>query len=268
MSYRGLRKALLARLNVSSAALSMRARRLTNSVPMALEDATCVLAHQHGLPIDRYLEAEQLARVRDLISQSRSTSQAATKAATSGAPGRKTKAVDPVIQFQGMPGIKGLVLGNKKLKEAAKMAEVYPLLYVLENSIREVIKRVMDENYGPDWWETTLTRGGVKSIRDTAQGRMRTEEKKHAWHQRRGSHPIDYTNFSDLAAIIAARQDDFFPDVITDRDTFEHVIVKQVEPSRNVLCHMNPLETQSITDIKSALNKWNRMIGKTVRSTN
>jgi len=107
--------------------------------------------------------------------------------------------------------IKDPILPQKKLAEVAAMIKVYPVLYGLENSIRELIKRVMSDKFGKDWWDTQLTTSKLRGVRDTANGRMTQEKTKHSWHQRRGSHPIDYVQFDDLEKILRAKKASISP---------------------------------------------------------
>ncbi len=256
MGYRELRRALLEKLGITPQALSQRVTRKKASLPMSTQDATCVIAHEQGLPIDRFLPEEDLTRVRSLVAMSASTSES-VPAKRSAA---KKSANRPIeIRFPKEFRLKDPVLSKQKIEEARQMAEVYPLLYVLENSIREVIRRVMSGKYGEDWWGTEFTRGKVKGVRDKANTRRDQELTKQSWHQRRGDHPIDYVDLRDLLTIINARQSDFFPDVITDRDWFTQ-FMRELEPSRNVLCHMNPLDDLNVKDVRQKLERWNRMI--------
>ena len=79
------------------------------------------------------------------------------------------------------------------------------------------------------------------------------------WHQRRGAHPLDYVNLDDLTTIIEAKQDDFFPDVLGEREWFIQ-FMRELAPSRNVLCHMNPLDTLHVKDIRLRAERWRNLI--------
>jgi hypothetical protein len=138
------------------------------------------------------------------------------------------------------------------------MARVYPLLYVLENSIRELINRVMREAHGDDWWDTQLTKGKLKNVGQKASDRMRTE-KKHTWHQRRGAHPIDYVDMLDLESLILSKQSLFIPQIIPDRLWFEQ-FMRELYPSRNVVCHMNPLDSDNVHDMRLRVRKWEKLL--------
>ena len=53
MPSKGLRQVVMAKLGISTQALTNRIGRLKHRHPMTTEEAICVLAHQAGLPFDR-----------------------------------------------------------------------------------------------------------------------------------------------------------------------------------------------------------------------
>jgi hypothetical protein len=164
-----------------------------------------------------------------------------------------------VVVFPSQVKTTAPLLSDEKVREAREMAAIYPILYVIENSMRELIKRVLSAKYGSDWWNLAFSGGRAKSMRDTADARRNKEDQMN-WHQRRGAHPIDYVDLGDLGTIIAAKQDDFFPAVLGDcRLWFEH-FMRELEPSRNVLCHMNPLDRHNAADLKVKADKWRTLI--------
>jgi hypothetical protein len=136
------------------------------------------------------------------------------------------------------------------------MAAVYPYLYVLENSIRDVVKRVMETNHGSAWWDTALTSGQGKVVKNNVEQKLRREDEQ-TWHQRRGAHPIDYTTLGELKAIAVSQPNLFFPRILNTKAWFE-AMIEELEPSRNVLCHMNPLSTHNVAAVKLRFNQWNR----------
>jgi len=222
--------------------------------------AQCVLAHRQRIRLNEYLPAEVVDGVQSVISrlgpEHGATARAAIKSTTT--PSRRGAVVNRSIVFPQEFKTRDPLLSDARLKEARDMAAIYPILYVLENSLREVIRRVMAAKYGADWWNTALVGGKVKSLKDTSDQR-RAKEDQMAWHQRRGAHPIDYVNLDDLGTIVEAKQDDFFPHVFSDREWFRSHI-RELAPSRNVLCHMNPLDETNIKDIKVRADRWRKVI--------
>jgi len=250
-----LKKALLDRLGITESALSRRAQKKKLEIPMSTEDAAHLIAHQAGLRIDQYLMPEQVAHIRSLHIASSGTAPAAGKPEqkrTSSSNGPRE------LRFPGEFKVANPLLDATKLGEAHAMARIYPVLYVLENSIRELIKRVIRARHGDDWWNTRLTSGKLKKVHQTAAGRMQSE-KKNTWHQKRGAHPIDYVDLAELRDIICGHQDCFVPNIFPDLPWFEH-FMKELYPSRNVVCHMNPLTDDNVKDVQLKLKKWENVV--------
>jgi hypothetical protein len=254
---RALRKAVLAKLGLTQQALSRRVQLKKDRSPMSTEDATYLVAHEAGIRIDKYLDVAQVDRVRSLHAQLGVVIPAAT------AQRKVQKAKPPVarqLRFANNFRVKSSVLPAAKLDEAKEMAQLYPILYVLENSMREVVQRVMKRDFGSDWWDTQLTAGKLRSVHQTASSRLASEQTRQKWHQRRGAHPIDYIGLDELGDIILGKQAIFFQGVLgSDVDWFKH-FMKELEPSRNVLCHMNPLSDTNARDLMTKLERWESLI--------
>jgi hypothetical protein len=249
---KALREALLKKMSWTKQALSARVQKKKKAVPMSTEDAVYLIAHECGLKVDKYLGKEEVARVRGLHSQS------APVVVHTHRPTRKV-ITHREIRLSSDFKEEAPLLSASKIQEAKEMAAVFPFLHVLENSMRELIKRVMHKKYGEKWWDNELTSGKLKGVHQTAASRTATQDKKHFWHQRRGSHPIDYVDLGHLGDIISGKADDFFPSIIPQREFLESMM-RELEPSRNVVCHMNPLEKGNVHDVKSWLRKWSNTI--------
>lgn len=254
---RNLRSELLKKLGISPQAVWQRVQRKKSQAPMSTEDATYLIAHEAGIRIDKFLSAEQVDKVRSLHAglQHHSNAPVVAKTSRPQPPRREQRE----IRFPDNFVVADILLSSAKLNEARQMAAIYPL-YVLENSMREVITRVMTAKFGADWWDAQLNSGKLKNVHQTAADRMKTETTRLRWHQTRGAHPIDYVDLGDLGTIILGKQDLFFPDVLgSDRDWFVQ-FMKELEPSRNVVCHMNPLSVHNIADIKLRCKKWETLL--------
>jgi hypothetical protein len=254
MASRSVRELLVARTGWNAQRLSDRVQKLRRVTPVSTSTAHAVLAHQQGIKVDKHLDAAQLQQVRDVLSR---LSQPVVTSTTS----QSTSARRPTGKTLRLPKLSDPLLPPTKLAEAAEMAAVFPLVYVLENSIREVVRRVLSAKYGADWWNTALTSGSVKNLKDSSDAK-RARELQTGWHQRRGAHPIDYIDLGQLAQIVFAKQDDFFPHVLGDnRRWFEQFMV-ELEPSRNVLCHMNPLTALNAKDLSFKLGRWQELVSQ------
>ena len=116
----------------------------------------------------------------------------------------------------------------------------------------------MKDQYGEDWWNTQLTTSRLKEVHHKAEGRMKTET-SNSWHQRRGAHPIDYVDIKDLETICRGKKASFHPNIIPDWDWFLN-FMKELYPSRNVVCHMNPLHKDNVNDVKLKYRRWERLV--------
>lgn len=196
------------------------------------EDAAFILAGKSGIDITKYASEDVLDRIRNAPIEIKIIE-------TKSKPSSKT--IDLKIQ-----GISAKIpfLKNGVIQDCKKMSETYQLFYLLENSIRYFILATMDTNYpSEDWWENKVR----AKIKGSVEFRMKLEE-KNRWHAQRGSHYIHYTNFGDLIDIIKDNWvvfKKFFPN--------QHWIISRLqdlELSRNIIAHTNPLPKQEKDRIK------------------
>ena len=122
-----------------------------------------------------------------------------------------------------------LSFGKQFINEANKNAELYPYIYILENSLRKLI---LDTFNGDDnWWENkapTKTKEHAEYIKEA--------EKKHAWLPKRASHPIFYVGLEDLFKIISKNYAKYFKRIFTDQGNLRTWINESI-PIRNLLAH-------------------------------
>lgn len=250
--FAALRKALIDQTGWSRSALSRRVKGVKRRLTMKTKIAQAIVAHGEGVLPDRYLEGAELAEVQATMAK-----LGPRPSGSSGSrPKRAKRPATRVVSFKAF-GIKTTdpFLNKGKLEEAVAMSEAYPVLYVLENSIRTVVKGVMDAKFGPSWWDTELNSSAeAKDMKRRVEGRLKKEQQQ-SWHQRRGSHKIDYIDLGDLLVIAQSKRDVFFPVVLSDEKWFE-ALVSETSPSRNTLCHMNPLAETSVKALGVKLAQW------------
>ena len=263
-----LRQALLDKTHWSPQVLSLRVKAVKRQMPMKTNVAQAIVAHREGLRLDRYLNSADLDGVQQMMAKLGTGGPAARASGDGPRPARTKGPVTRVIAFKAL-NIKTSdpFLDKSKLAEAVEMAGVYPVLYVLENSIRTVIRGVMEAKFGVDWWDKALTSANALKMKNKVEDRLRKEDDQ-SWHQRRGAHKIDYVDLSDLLVIAQSKRDVFFPRLLGQENWFQN-LVDQTSPSRNVLCHMNPLSDHSVTAVGVRLTEWRseeRRVGKECRS--
>ncbi len=254
-----LREALMKKTGWSKQRLSQVVQQKHGQLPMSTKVAQAVIAHEKGLRLGRFLDGDDLREAQETVAKLRGFSTV-----SANAPGRPRRtdvarsASERTIVFPSEFRLKDPLLPAATLNEAREMAQIYPVLYVLENSLREIIRRVMTAQFGNDWWNTAFTSGKSKQLKDRADDRIKKEDLQ-VWHQRRGAHPIDYVDLDDLRIIAVSKPNLFFPDILGDQLWFEQ-FMRELYPSRCVLCHMNPLSRDNVQDVRLKLSKWQKLV--------
>jgi hypothetical protein len=212
-----------------------------------------VLAHQHGMTLQNYLTADQLAEVRSLT-QGR---QAPISASPPSKKPRESKSSSPrtvamtigTEKYGEIPGLK-----PSHLTEAKAMAErVYPFLYVFENSVRDLIELVLRAKYGDGWWTAAVP----AKVRDAAD-ELKEQEKRDTYHGKRGRRDIDYLLLTHLWKIINHKWKDFEPLFPPGKHWLQSLIQNDMNVSRRPIAHMNPLQDEDIKSVEEAFRRWTR----------
>lgn len=255
-----VRRALVVRLGLTPQALNRRTTALKRRIPMSTEDAVYVLGHRAGVDIGRHLDAATVERIGRYVGQlygEPPPARAGRPAATRGRTDHKVLVSVDMARFGAVPA-----LSQKHSNEAKRMAEqVYPLLYLFENSVRDVIATVLSASFGPIWW-TKVTPAAVQKL---AADRLSKEE-QNAWHGQRGAHPIHYVDLGDLIAIVRSPAawphfKDLFP-----RQSWLEGVIDDLGVSRNVVAHMNPISADDVKQVEAGFRKWVKQLeGKPLR---
>jgi hypothetical protein len=149
------------------------------------------------------------------------------------------------------------ILSNVKITEAKEMASVYPLLYILENSIRVFIDRIYVANAGIDWWSTMPIKRDIKEKVE----KHKMNEERNKWHQRRGANNLDYLDLIELKYFINFNPNYFIP-IFFDSQEWFNIFLQEIYMSRCVLCHMNPLEKNNIKGLEVRFSQWNKILAE------
>jgi len=230
--------------------------------PMSDEVAACVLADQIGLNLNRYDLAPEtfpeVRRVKALIRESETqTAKSVPKPTpkTTKTPTKRPINVNIAQKFK----LTDHILPKDILKDAEEMTEVYALIYVLENSMRELIIRVLTHYHGEGWWDDPTV--VPPEINTNAQNRKNKErEKGVAWHGRRAEniHLIHYTYMGDLVSIIKKNWDLFEP-IGIDKNALD-LTTKNIRTTRDISMHCNPISEADKKDLEHYFSIWERTL--------
>lgn len=243
-----LRQALLGKLGISPQALYQRASRIKRDHgPMSTEDAIYWIAVDQGFDLSKFLDMGTVDRIRGLR-------QAAHRPTPPARPTARVRPGVPKAIVIGEVKLSDPILPRQILDDAKRMAEkAYPLIYVFENSVRETIRLVMTRAHGNNWWSGHV----AQNIQRSVQQRIDQEE-QNAWHGRRGSHPIYYTSIGHLSRIVTANWGEF-QDILPSLAWFTQRM-DEIELSRNILEHNNPLRARDLVRLEMYLRDWQDQI--------
>lgn len=247
----GLHKVLLAKKGVSPQAISQNIKRLRRKLgALSTEDGWGILAALQGVDVSKYLSPEDVARIRGLVTQVKTldgqAGPATPRPARRGLPASRTATVTVAPALDSADPI----LPTSVAAEAKMMAEqVYPRVYILENSMRSFIVRILEAAHGKKWWDTKVP----EKIRKAVAFRMTTDERMH-WHGKRGAHPIYYSDFSHLAQIVEANWSDF-ANFLPSKGFFTQK-VEELNVSRRVVAHCNPLSKHDQQRLQVYSRDW------------
>jgi len=241
MVNRRVRRELLTKLGITHQALSQRAQTIKrNHGPMSTDDAVYVIAHLERIDISKYLPLSEVDRVRLLVPPAMSQKPPITSAAVKRKINRKK-------------GNYSLVSPKTEMEAYSIGENNYPKIFILENSIRElIIKRLAPQ--GVNWWNNIP--GDVKKNVE----RTMNKEKRYPQRQKRGNHPIFYANFDDLKKIIIDPKLWIeFQLVLLDRD-WVRVKMDEVYMARNSIAHCVIVTDEDIDRINLFFNEWFRLL--------
>lgn len=238
--------------NVSHQAISQRRARIQRKIAMPTDIATHIVAQGEGIRIERHLEAETLQTVADFQGQLAAQGNYGAAIPTSHKP--VSRQAQPVKELRvGELRIPQNALSQTHMDDARRMAEVYPILYAFENSMREFVDGHLTHAFGDKWHEDP------KIVSTTIKGRVernRNAEVRHRYHSRRSARFIYYTDLGDLPLIAHSENGWKVFRPLFSSDKWLHGRVEVIEASRNVVAHMNPLKKRDLDRIRLNLEDW------------
>jgi hypothetical protein len=203
------------------------------------EMAAYLLAADYGIDVSKILPEEELVKLRTL----RETKIVVKERKEKKLP--QEIIIDITKEFQ----VVDPFLPKKMIEEAKEMARVYPIVYLFENSVRNLIKIVLEKKYGLNWWDYKVP----LAVRQEVEKRL-IKEKRNKWHGKRGAHKIFYTDIGDLNSIITTNWRDF--ENLFPSQTWIKSRIDEIELSRNVIAHNNPLSDRDIKRLKIYFQDW------------
>ncbi len=137
------------------------------------------------------------------------------------------------------------------LRKAKKMADFYVLYFTLENSVRKLIRDVLSEKHGVEWWDKRVPPG----VKDNVK-KLQKEERDTAMSIRSEDN-LAYTNFGELIDIFNSNWNDF-AEILRSRKSVQDTL-SQFSNIRNVIAHSCELNDDEILRFTLLIKDWLRI---------
>lgn len=151
-----------------------------------------------------------------------------------------------------------VLISKQMIRESIENANLYPSLYLFENSLRDFVQRVLSNKFGKNWWDTKVN----TNIQGSVKSRIKKEE-MNPWHGKRTAiHPLYYTDLADLTTIIRNHQkefSEFFKEVPGGLNWLTQKL-DEIYLSRNNIAHTSPLSKADATRFNVYFADWYKQL--------
>lgn len=137
-------------------------------------------------------------------------------------------------------------------KEALEMASHYQLFYLLEKSIRALIKDKLQSEHGAQWWNQSIPELIRKNVETNQQREIDSGVTP------RSTNEIDYTTFGELGEIVRKNWTSF-SDTFNSPKAFSKIMTS-LNILRGPIAHCSPLAEDEIVRLQLTLKDWFRLM--------
>ncbi len=146
-------------------------------------------------------------------------------------------------------------LTTNDIENAYKMGQVYVALHCLENSVRNLIRQVLKNKLGNNWWDKAAN----SEMKHFVENRRKTEEKR-KWLKPRGADELIYLDWGHLVTLIRKFPKEF--ESFIGNTKFVELRLEELENLRNIIAHNGLLPDDEITRIGLYFKDWCKQVSK------
>jgi hypothetical protein len=133
--------------------------------------------------------------------------------------------------------------------------EGYAIMFILENSIRSFISRILMNTYGSSWWDNVKTKKSLEDVVKKVDGR-KSKDSENWYHSKRGVHEIYYTDYPELLQLMRSLSSDFQNYFKKGSEKSLLDKLSELSPTRNVIAHNNPITKDDFERLKVHSKDW------------
>ncbi|OGN98134.1 MAG: hypothetical protein A2Y89_07130 [Chloroflexi bacterium RBG_13_51_18] len=147
------------------------------------------------------------------------------------------------------------LLTAAEIENAYKMGQVYVALHCLENSVRNLIRKVLKETLGERWWEKAASSDMKRDLTN-----RKSREMRYAWLSSRGADELNYMDWGYLVTLIRKYPKEF--ESFIGSTKFAELKLEELENLRNTIAHNGILPDSEITRIELYFQDWYKQVSK------
>ncbi len=211
-----------------------------------------LVAWEHKININKLASFEELKVLRE-TTQSQLYNKPSTETINPSNPPKRNKRQKAISVPQGVESDSFLTLSD--ISNSSENAQIYPIMYLFENSLRKFISTFMELDYGENWWIDKIVKEKIKMARDVEI--RRNAEKIAPWHSKRNADSIYYTDITDLENILNTYQSSGQFNIALGKNTARVLVwIQDFEKTRNILAHNNLVSKRDRDRLKIYAHDW------------
>jgi hypothetical protein len=138
------------------------------------------------------------------------------------------------------------------VQRANAAAVAYRLIFVFENYLREMVRKVLQES-GADSWKSLVP----KDVQDEVLSQKTNEETK-SWMALENRDDFSLLTYPQLLKIIDSAWKTTFEEVVRDKQLIHQA--RMVTHLRNTICHMAIIPDEEVERVRQVMRDWFRMV--------
>jgi hypothetical protein len=138
------------------------------------------------------------------------------------------------------------------VRRANSAANAYRLIFVFENYLRDIIRKVLQEA-GADCWVKLVP----KDVQDEVASVKASDENK-SWMALENRDDYSLLTYPQILRIIDTCWKEQFQELLRDKQLVQQARV--IGHLRNTICHMSPITDEELERIRQTMRDWFRIV--------
>lgn len=145
------------------------------------------------------------------------------------------------------------LLTTTDIANAYKMGQVYVAIHCLENSVRNLIRTVLRNALGEQWWDKAASNPMRRKFEE-----RKNRETKQKWLSPRGADELNYIDWGDLVTLIRKFPKEF--ETFIGITKFAELKLAELENLRNTIAHNGLLPDDEIARVELYFKDWCKQV--------